>query len=246
MSGFVRMGTRLLLLGSFALMAIACGRAAASKATATASAPSRATGRRSSGRIDTASLLTKQDASAALGVTVTSLDSSGDSSVTYKTADPMFEAGLEAERKNDTADALMTMAGARKATGFLGGTPQPAAGLGDDAFYGAMSVLYVRSGDVVLTITPPNLRQVAQAQAYKKVTSSGDADSMRKAMEELTATTKNDPLQAGNSERDPAKAATNVIAASSKPQGDEYEAKARAIGAELARKALARLGRSTG
>ncbi len=246
MTGFARMGARLLLVSSLVLTAIACSRAASNKTTASAAAPSRASGRHSSGRIDTASLLTKEDASAALGVPVTSLDSSGESSVTYKTADPMFEAGLEAERKNDTADALLTMAGARKATGFLGGTPQPAAGLGDDAFYGAMSVLYVRSGDVVLTITPPNLRQVAQAQAYKKVTSSGDADSMRKAMEELTATTKNDPLTAGNSERDPAKAASSVIAASSKPQGDEYETKARAIGAELARKALARLGGSAG
>ena len=83
-----------------------------------------------------------------------------------------------------------------------------------------------------------------QAQAYKKVTSAGDADSMKKAMEELTATTKNDPLTAGNSERDPMKGATDVIAASSKPQGDEFETKARAIGAELARKALARLGGS--
>jgi len=242
----MRSGARVLVLGCLAVTAIACGRSASGKAAASVSSPSRASRRHSSGTIETASLLTKEDASAALGVPVLSIDSSGGASVTYKTADPMFEAGLEAERKNDTEDALETMAGARKATGYLGGTPQPAAGLGDDAFYGAMSVLYVRSGDVVLTITPPNLRQVAQAQAYKKVTSAGDADSMKKAMEELTATTKNDPLSAGNSERDPAKAATNVIAASSKPQGDEYETKARAIGAELARKALARIGGSAG
>jgi hypothetical protein len=241
-----RIGTRLFVLGCLLVTAIACGRAAANKSAPAASTRSGAARPSSSGKIDTASLLTKEEASAVLGVPVTSLESSGDSSVTYKTADPMFEAGLEAERKSDTADALETMAGARKATGYLGGTPQAAAGLGDDAFYGAMSVLYVRSGEVVLTITPPNLRQVAQAQAYKKVTSAGDADSMKKAMEELTATTKNDPLTAGNSERDPAKAATNVIAASSKPQGDEYETKARAIGAELARKALARLGGSAG
>ena len=235
-----------MVLGCLVVTAMACGRATATKAAARESTTSKAAGRHSSGAIDTASLLTKEDASAALGVPVLSIDASGGASVTYKTADPMFEAGLEAERKDDTADALQTMAGARKATGFLGGTPQPAAGLGDDAFYGAMSVLYVRLGDVVLTITPPNLRQVAQAQAYKKVTSAGDADSMKKAMEELTATTKNDPLTAGNSERDPAKAATDVIASSSRPQGDEYETKARAIGAELARKALAHLGGSAG
>jgi hypothetical protein len=231
------------LLSGLVVSTIACGRRAPGEAAA--SAPSGAI-RRSSGRIDAASLLTKDEASAALGVPVTALEPSGNSSVTYKTADPMFEAGLEAERKDGTEDALLAMTGARKATNLLGGTPQPAAGLGDDAFYGAMSVLYVRTGDVVLTITPPNLLQVAQGQAYNQVVSAGDADSRQKAMNELAAMTKSDPLQAGNAKRDPMKAATDVVAASSRPQGTEYEARARTMAAEIARRALARLGGSNG
>jgi hypothetical protein len=226
------------LLSGLVVSTIACGRRAAGEAAA--SAPSGAV-RRSSGRIDAASLLTKDEASAVLGVPVTALEPSGNSSVTYKTADPMFEAGLEVERKDGAEDALLAMTGARKATNLLGGTPQPAAGLGDDAFYGAMSVLYVRAGDVVLTITPPNLLQVAQGEAYKRVVSAGDADSRQKAMNEFAATTKSDPLQAGNAERDPMKAATDAVASSSRPQGTEYEARARTMAAEIARKALARL-----
>lgn len=219
-----------------------CGRAASGKVAASDShAADGRTHKTSSGRIDAAALVTKEEASAIFGVPVTTIDPSGQSSVTYKTADPMFQATLEAERSRGNDGALLAMDGARKATKLLGGAPQPAAGLGDDAFYGAMSVLYVRSGDVVLTIQPPNLLQVAQGQAYQKVVSAGDADATRKAMEELAATTKNDPLQAGNAERDPMKAATDTIAASNKPQGTEYESKARTMAADLARKALPRL-----
>jgi hypothetical protein len=229
----------LALLGGLLVSGIGCGRASDRAADSTSHAG--AGHAVSSGRIDTASLLTKDEASAALGVPVTSLERRGNASVTYKTADPMFEAGLEAERKDGTDDAILAMTGARKATSLLGGTPQEAAGLGDDAFYGAMSVLYVRSGNAVLTIQPPNLLQVAQGQAYSKVTSAQDPESQKKAMEGFAATMKNDPIQAGNAERDPAKAATDVVAASSKPQGTEYEVKARAIAAEIARKALTRL-----
>lgn len=228
-----------LLLAS--LSAAGCGRAASGKAAATDARPAGGHAS-SSGRIDAASLLTKDEASAVLGVTVTAIESSGQASVTYKTADPMFHAALEAERKHGTNDALLAMTGARKATNLLGGTPQPVTGLGDDAFYGAMSTLYVRSGDVVLTVMPPNLLQVAQAQAYNRVTSAGDPDAARKAMEELAAITKNDPNQAGNAERDPMKAATDVVAASSKPQGTEYEAKGRTMAEGIARKALSKLG----
>jgi hypothetical protein len=229
-----------LLSLSLLLSGIGCGRAASGKVAASDSHPADAH-KTLSGRIDAAALVTKEEASVVLGVPVTSIEPRGQSSVTYKTADPMFEAGLEAERKHRTDDAVREMDGARKATNLLGGAPQPAAGLGDDAFYGAMSVLYVRSGDVVLTIQPPNLLQVAQGQAYNKVISAQDPDATKKAMEELAATSKNDPLQAGNAERDPMKAATDTIAASSKPQGTEYEARARTMAADLARKALTRL-----
>lgn len=239
---FRRAGNFLALLGCVALSVVGCGRAASGKAAASGTTSAGAP-RGSSGQIDTASLLTKDEVSAVIGVPVTSLEASGKSSVTYKTADPMLEAGLEVERKDGTADALLAMAGARRATSFLGGTPQPAAGLGDDSFYGAMSILYVRAGNVVLTVTPPNLQQVAQGQAYNKVVAAGtDADAIKKAMDELTASMKGDPKLAGNSERDPMKAAVDVVHASSKPQGGEYEARARIMAAELARKALARLG----
>jgi hypothetical protein len=223
-----------------ASLSVGCGRAASAKVAASDSHPAGAH-KTSSGRIDATALVTKDEASAIFGVPVTTIEPSGQSSVTYKTADPMFEATLEAERSHSNDDALLTMDGARKATKLLGGAPQTAAGLGDDAFYGAMSVLYVRSGDVVLTIQPPNLLQVAQGQAYNKVLTASDADATKKAMEDLVATTKNDPLQAGNAERDPMKAATDTIAASSKPQGTEYEARSRTMAADLARKALPRL-----
>jgi len=238
MKRFLRISVGPALLGCL-LAGVGCGRAASGKVAASDSHSAGA--HRTSGRIDATALVTKDEASAIFGVPVTTIEPSGQSSVTYKTADPMFEATLEAERSHSNDDALLTMDGARKATKLLGGAPQTAAGLGDDAFYGAMSVLYVRSGDVVLTIQPPNLLQVAQGQAYNKVVSAGDADATKKAMEDLVATTKNDPLQAGNAERDPMKAATDTIAASSKPQGTEYEAKARTMAADLAHKALTRI-----
>jgi hypothetical protein len=237
MTRFLRTSVGLALLACL-LAGIGCGRAASGKVAAS---DSHSGAHRTSGRIDATALVTKAEASAIFGVPVTTIEPSGQSSVTYKTADPMFEATLEAERSHSNDDALLTMDGARKATKLLGGAPQTAAGLGDDAFYGAMSVLYVRSGDVVLTIQPPNLLQVAQGQAYNKVVSAQDPDATKKAMEELAATTKNDPLQAGSAERDPMKAATDTIAASSKPQGTEYEAKARAMAADLAHKALTRI-----
>jgi hypothetical protein len=240
-ASFRRAGKVLALLGCIALSIVGCGRAGSSKAAASGTTSADAP-RSSSGEIDTASLLTKEEVSAVIGVPVTSLEASSKSHVTYKTADPMLEAGLEVERKDGTADAVLAMAGARKATNFLGGTPQPAPGLGDDSFYGAMSTLYVRAGDVVLTISPPNLQQVAQGQAYNKMIAAGtDADANKKAMDELAASMKGDPKVAGNAERDPMKAAVDVIHASSAPQGTEYEAKARMMAAALARKALARL-----
>ncbi len=177
-----------------------------------------------------------------LGVPVVEIEASGNASVNYKTADPMMYASLEVERKDSDDDALGEMEGARKATNLLGGTPQPAAGIGDDAFFGAMSILYVRKGNVVLNITPPNLMQVAQGQAYNRVIAAGtDVDAAKSAMENLTAVSKDDPKMAGNAERDPMKAATDVVAAASKPQGTEYEAKARAMAVGIARAALARL-----
>lgn len=236
-AGLIRSVLPRVLLGAVAFAGIACGRTDSGSP-----ALSRAGVSRSSGTAGVASLVTKEEVSAIFGVPVTALEPDGQSSVTYKTADPMMYATLEVDRKDDAADAETAMAGARKATGFVGGTPQPVAGLGDDAFFGAMSVLYVRKGSVVLNIAPPNLLQVAQGQAYNKMITAGtDADAVKSAMENLAAVSKDDPKVAGNSERDPMKAATDVVAASSKPQGTEYEAKARAMAAGIARAALARL-----
>jgi len=238
-AGFLRFFLPRVLLGALVFAGIACGRTDSGSPASSRAGVSRRSSRAGG---SAASLVTKEEVSAILGVPVTALEPSGEASVTYKTADPMMYATLEVERKDGAEDAERAMAGARKATGFLGGTPQPAAGLGDDAFFGAMSVLYVRKGSVVLNIAPPNLLQVAQGQAYNKVIAAGtDADAAKSAMDNLAAISKGDPNLAGNSERDPMKAATDVVAASSKPQGTEYEAKARTMAAGIARAALARL-----
>lgn len=237
------LASRFAVLCGLLLTMVACGGKAPSGSTAVSSADPAREARRSSGKIDTPSLLTKEEVSAIIGVPVTSLESNSASHVTYKTANPMLEASLEAERRHSSADAQQTMAGARTATNMLGGKPDAVAGLGDEAFFGAMSFLYVRSGDVVLTITPPNLAIVAQAEAHNRMMAAPmGGDEQRKAAADLSAMAKNDPLQAGNAERDPMKGAIDVIHASSKPQGTEYEAKAREMARAMASKALEKLG----
>ncbi len=66
-------------------------------------------------------------------------------------------------------------------------------------------------------------------------------DEQRKAAADLSAAAKNDPLQAGNAERDPMQGAIDVIHASSKPQGTAYESKAREMARGMASKALEKL-----
>ncbi len=237
------LATRFAVLCGVSLAMVACGGKAPNSSTVVSSTGPARQARRSSGEIDTPALLTKEEVSAIIGVPVTSLESNSKSHVTYKTANPVLEASLEAERRHGIGDAEQTMAGARTATNMLGGKPEVVAGLGDDAFFGAMSFLYVRAGDVVLTITPPNLKQVAQMEAYNHMTAAPmGGDEQKKAMADLTAMTKDDPLQAGNAERDPMKGAIDVIHASSKPQGTEYEAKAREMARAMALKALQKMG----
>ncbi|MEP7132970.1 MAG: hypothetical protein ABI914_07380 [Acidobacteriota bacterium] len=237
------LATRFAVLCGISLAMVACGGKAPNGSTAVSSTgPARQAGR-SSGEIDTPALLTKEEVSAIIGAQVTSLESNSKSNVTYKTANPMLEASLEAERRHGVSDAEESMAGARKATNLLGGKPEAVAGLGDDAFFGAMSFLYVRSGDVVLTITPPNLAIVAQADAHNRMMAAPmGGDEQRKAAADLSAAAKNDPLQAGNAERDPMKGAIDAIHASSKPQGTEYETKAREMARAMALKALEKIG----
>lgn len=218
-----------------------CGKApSGSIAVSPADRPAAGPGR--SGRIDAPTLLTKEEVSGIIGEPGTSLETNSPSHVTYKTANLYLEAGLEAERKRNTADALQAMAGTRTATKMLGGAPDTIPGLGDEAFFGAMSTLYLRTGDVVLTIMPPNWKQVAQAEAGRGLTSASDAESRKKAMDDLSAIMKDDPTLVGDSQRDPMKAAVDTVRGSSRPQGTAYEEKARAMARAMGSKALEKLG----
>ena len=134
------------------------------------------------------------------------------------------------------------MAGARKATGMLGGTPEDVPHLGDDAFFGAMSVLYVRKGDTVITIQPPNYQQIAAMAAYGKVTDAKmGSPEQAQAMNDFMKTEKHDPLQAGLKSGDDVQGALTTIAAASKKQGTPEEVKRRAVAVALATKVLSKL-----
>jgi hypothetical protein len=139
-------------------------------------------------------------------------------------------------------DSVEAMSGARKATGMLGGTPEVVPNLGEEAFFGAMSILYVRKGNFMITITPPNLQLVAASAAYSKVTDAkmGSVE-QAKAMQDLVAVEKTDPLNAGLKGGNDVQGALAVVAASSKKQGTTNEAQARAMGLALAAKILSKI-----
>lgn len=217
----------------------ACGRVpsgAASAATASASAGQ--TVGTLSGRHSAPPLLTKEEVGAILGNTVTSVEGAA-TDMAYKTAVVGLEVSIGVEREDD---AQLAMSGARKATGMLGGAPEEVPNLGEEAFFGAMSVLYVRRGDMVITITPPNLRLAAGVAAYDKVAEAklGSAEQLQ-ALKELHQVEETDPLMVGLKQRDDVQGAMAVINASSKKQGSSYETRARAIGVALATKVLAKL-----
>src|ERR1700737_1320441 len=111
-------------------------------------------------------VLTREEVAAILGSPVTSMEGAA-TDMEYRTDTLSLQTTVGIETDNDSAQA---MAGARKATTMLGGTPEDVANLGDEAFFGAMSVLYVRKVDNVITITPPNFQQIAAMAAYGKVT----------------------------------------------------------------------------
>ena len=111
-------------------------------------------------------VLTREEVTAILGAPVTSMEGAA-TDMEYKTAILSLETTVGIETQEDSNQA---MAGARKATSMLGGTPEEVPNLGDEAFFGAMSVLYVRKGDNIITITPPNFQQIAAMAAYNKVT----------------------------------------------------------------------------
>lgn len=197
----------------------------------------------SSGDVRSA-LLSKEEVGAILGVPVTSIEMSGKSDATYKTATQGLDASIEVERKDDETDAIQAIAGARQATrGLFGGKAEAIAGLGDDALYGAFNVLYVRKHDLLLTITPPNLQQAAQFEAYTNMTSQPlGSDGQQKAMENFQQTMKGDPASASLAKPDAVSGAGDLTQHAASEQGTEYETKARAMARQMAEKVLAKIG----
>jgi hypothetical protein len=198
-------------------------------------------GGRSAAKAAAAPVLTKEEVSAVVGQHVTSVEGSG-SSLTYKTDVMGFETSIELEQKGGIDDAIQSLQGARTATGILGGKPEAVPHLGDDAFFGAMSFLYVRKGDAFITITPPNLQMVAGMGAAQQVMNAKlGSDEQIKAMANLQQVEKTDPLNAGLKGGDDVQGALAVVAAASKKQGTDYEAQARTMAVALATKLLEKM-----
>jgi hypothetical protein len=217
-----------------------CSRAPSGGA-ADATPPSAARAARSGGKGVAAALLTKEEVAAVLGKPVTTIEGTG-TNLTYKTDVMFLETSIEVERHDDVADAVQSMQGARTATGFLGGKPQVVPGLGDEAFFGAMSFLYVRKGDTFITITPPNLLQMAEMKSSEEVREAKlGSEEQVKALERLKEISKNDPSSAGLKKPDAMQGAVAVVKASSQKQGTEYEAQARAMALALAAKLMEKL-----
>jgi hypothetical protein len=188
-----------------------------------------------------AALLTKEEVAAVLGQPVTAIEGKG-TDLTYKTDVLQLEANIEVEQQNDVADAIQSMEGARKATGFLGGKAEAVPGLGDEALFGAMSTLYLRKGSTFITIQPPNLQMIAGLKAAEKVREAPlGSDEQVKALEDLKQIQKTDPLSAGLQGGDAMQGALATIKASSQKQGTQYEADARAMAVALATKVLEKL-----
>lgn len=185
-------------------------------------------------------MLTKEEVSAILGEPVVSVEGQGHH-LTYKTSQLTSETSIEVDLRHSADDAVGGMTGARKATSMLGGTPEPVANLGDEAFFGAMSTLYMRKGSVIATIQAPNYQQLAQMAAAAKVQEAKSADETRKAMDELQQISRNDPGQAGLQAGDATHGAMAAINAASKKQGSPYEARQRAVAVALATKLLEKL-----
>jgi hypothetical protein len=183
-------------------------------------------------------VLTREEVTAILGAPVTSMEgAAGD--VEYKTSTMGLETSVGIETQQDSDQA---MAGARKATAMLGGVPEEVPNLGDEAFFGAMSVLYVRKGDNMITITPPNFQQIAAMAAYNKVTAAPlGSEEQRQALQDFQRVEKNDPLKAGLSSGDATQGALAAVAAASRKQGTPDEEHGRAVAVALASKVVSKL-----
>ena len=183
-------------------------------------------------------ILTKEEVAKVLGHPVTEVEGSG-TSLTYKTDVIGLETDIEVEQDEDAAGS---MDAARTSTGVLGGKPENVPNLGDEAFFGAMSFLYVRKANSFITITPPNLQMVAGMAALDKVHKAPmGSEEQAKAVEDLKTVEKTDPLNAGLSSGSATQGALAVVAATSKKQGTTYESEARKMSLALAAKLLAKL-----
>lgn len=183
-------------------------------------------------------ILTKEEVAEVLGHPVTAIEGTG-TSLTYKTDVIGLETDIEVEQDEDAAGS---MDAARSSTGLLGGKPEVVPNLGDEAFFGAMSFLYVRKANSVITITPPNLQMVAGMAALDRMHKAPmGSNEQATAVEDLKAVEKTDPMNAGLSAGTASQGTLDVIAATSKKQGTTYEAEARKMSLALAAKLLTKL-----
>jgi hypothetical protein len=213
---------------------LACGKVPVptGQSTTVAQQVSASRGNRSRG------VLTREEVTAILGAPVTSMEGAA-TDMEYKTDTLSLETSVGIEVQQDSDQA---MAGARKATAMLGGTPEEVPNLGDEAFFGAMSILYVRKGDNIITITPPNFQQIAAMAAYNNVTAAplGSEDQL-KALHDFERVEKNDPLKVGLSSPDATQGALATVAAVSRKQGTPDEEHGRAVAVALASKVMSKL-----
>ena len=187
-------------------------------------------------------ILTKEEVGAIIGVPVTSIEGKG-TNLTYKTDDTFIETQIELEERDEDGFGVQSMEGAHTATKFLGGTAEAVPGLGDEAFFGGMSFLYVRKGNAFVTIVPPNLDMAASAHAMAKVNAAPMEDKGR-LMEELMIKNQKgppDPMQAGLGDSNAMQGAVTTIHAMNKKQGTPLEAKGRAMAVVLATKLMEKL-----
>jgi hypothetical protein len=189
-------------------------------------------------------LLSEAEVGAIIGVPVTSIEMSGKSDATYKTATLGLEAGIEIEREDGEADAIRSFEGARQVTQrAFGGKAETISGLGDDAVYGAFNVLYVRKGEVFLTIMPPNLQQAAQLEQYSNMVSQPPgSEGQLKALKRLQETAKGDPLQDSIAKPDAVSGAADLIHHAAAERRNDYEKKARLMARQMAEEVLAKIG----
>jgi hypothetical protein len=217
-----------------AMCLLACGKTPVPTGQSTNVAQQVSPGRANRSR----GVLTREEVTAILGVPVTSMEGAA-TDMEYKTDTLSLETSVGIEVQQDSDQA---MAGARKATAMLGGAPEEVPNLGDEAFFGAMSVLYVRKGDNVITITPPNFQQIAAMAAYNKVTTAPlGSEEQKKALHDFEQVEKNDPLKVGLSSPDATQGALATIAAVSRKQGTPDEEHGRAVAVALASKVVSKL-----